>query len=197
MWQAGGEFSKSFCDGLWGVHIGRDSVLISSGAVPSGLSKSRRAPKRRTEHGCDVAMNEVLPLILLFLFGGFAVLIAALKGRARITAPTAVTLAVLEAISGLALMVLAFPTSGTLETAARMGVVTALMVGLSASVHLIHVRKKSRAREASEGRRLHYVLKFGIDAKGEVFEPIAELDVEPYGDAEDAGARETGLPSET
>jgi hypothetical protein len=44
---------------------------------------------------------------------------------------------------------------------------------------------------------LHYVLKFGIDAKGEVFEPIAELDVEPYGDAEDAGARATGLPSET
>ena len=125
-------------------------------------------------------MNEVLPLILLFLFGGFAVLIAALKSRARITALPAVFLAVLEAISGIALMVLAFPTSGTLETASRMGAVTALMVGLSASVHFIHVRKKSQAREASEGRRLHYALKFGIDAHGQVLsEPLPGLDVEP------------------
>ena len=129
-------------------------------------------------------MTEVLPLILLFLFGGFAVMTAALKSRARVTAPLGVVLAVLEAISGMVLMVVAYPRSGSMVTAAWVGVVTAVMVGLSSSVHLIHVHKKSRAREASEGRRLHYALKFGIDARGEVVgEPIPDLDLKPYGQA--------------
>jgi hypothetical protein len=145
-------------------------------------------------------MSEVLPLILLFLFGGFAVFTAALKIRARLGAPLGIVLAALEAISGIALMTIAFPTPGTLETALRMGVVTALMVGLSSTVHVINVHKKSRAREASEGQRLRYSLKFGIDAKGVLGEPVPELAAEPYElagrDAGDGAGRETGLPSE-
>ncbi len=43
--------------------------------------------------------NEFLPLILLFLFGGFAALSAVLKVRARVTAFLGVTLAVLEGLS--------------------------------------------------------------------------------------------------
>jgi hypothetical protein len=57
--------------------------------------------------------NQFLPLILLFLFGGFAVLSAVLKARAHVTAFSDVVLAVLEGISGMALMAAALPTSGS------------------------------------------------------------------------------------
>ena len=107
-------------------------------------------------------MNDLLPLILLFLFGGFAVLSAVLKSRARVTAPLGVVLAVLEGISGMALMVAALPMSGSLETASRVGIATAVVVGVSSTVHLIKVRERSRAREASEGKRLLGAVKYGM-----------------------------------
>ncbi len=106
--------------------------------------------------------NEFLPLILLFLFGGFAVLSAVLKARARVTALLGVALAVLEGLSGMALMAAALPTSGSLETASRMGILTAVLVGVSSTVHLLKVRERNRAREASEGKRLYAAVKYGV-----------------------------------
>jgi heme/copper-type cytochrome/quinol oxidase subunit 3 len=107
--------------------------------------------------------NEFLPLILLFLFGGFAVLSAVLKARARLMALPAVALAVLEAISGMALMAAAVPTSGSLESASRIGILTAVLVVVSSTVHMAKVRARSRVREESEGKRLYAALKYGID----------------------------------
>ncbi len=106
--------------------------------------------------------NEFLPLILLFLFGGFAALSAVLKARARVTALLGVALAVLEGLSGMALMAAALPTSGSLETASRMGILTAVLVGVSSTVHLLKVRERNRAREASEGKRLYAAIKYGV-----------------------------------
>ena len=110
--------------------------------------------------------NELIPLILLFLFGGFAVLSALLKTRARVTAPLAVGLAVLEGLSGLALMAAALPTSGSLETASRVAIVTAVLVALSSTVHMLKVRGRSRAQELTEGRRLYAAVKTGIHTSG-------------------------------
>jgi len=127
--------------------------------------------------------NELIPLILLFLFGGFAVLTALLKTRARVTAPLAVGLAVLEGLSGLALMAAALPTSGSLETAARVAIVTAVLVALSSTVHLLKVRGRSRAQELSEGGRLYAAVKTGIHtsglAEGEDAVPAPGLDPGP------------------
>ena len=106
--------------------------------------------------------NELIPLILLFLFGGFAVLSALLKTRARVTALLGVTLAVLEGLSGMALMAAALPMSGSLQTASRVGILTAAMVALSSTVHMLKVRDRSRAREASEGKRLYAAVKYGV-----------------------------------
>lgn len=84
----------------------------------------------------------------------------------------------------MALMVTAFPTSGSLETASRLGIITALMVGTSSTVHLIKVREQSRAREASVGRRLHLAVKYGMDSSGNLAgEPVPDLDGEANGDA--------------
>jgi len=113
-----------------------------------------------------VSQNEFLPLILLFLFGGFAVVSALLKTRARVTALLGVTLAVLEGLSGMALMAAALPMSGSLETASRMGILTAAVVALSSTVHMLKVRDRSRAREASEGRRLYASVKTGMHTSG-------------------------------
>ncbi len=110
--------------------------------------------------------NELIPLILLFLFGGFAVLTALLKTRGRVTALLAVTLAVLEGLSGLALMAAALPTSGSLETASRVAIVTAVLVALSSTVHMLKVRGRNRARELSEGGRLYAAVKTGIHTSG-------------------------------
>ena len=78
--------------------------------------------------------NQFLPLILLFIFGGFAVLSAVLKARARVTAFSDVVLAVLEGISGMALMAAALPTSGSLESASQIGILTAVLVAVSSTV---------------------------------------------------------------
>ncbi|MCH7855930.1 MAG: hypothetical protein IIB37_04195 [Gemmatimonadetes bacterium] len=107
--------------------------------------------------------NEFLLLILLFLFGGFALLSAALKARARVTALLGIALAVIEGLSGMALMAAAVPTSGSLESAARMGILTAVLVALSSTVHMLKVRERNRVREASEGKRLYAAVKYGID----------------------------------
>ncbi len=112
--------------------------------------------------------NEFLPLILLFLFGGFAALSAVLKVRARVTAFLGVTLAVLEGLSGMVLMAVALPTSGSLETASRMGILTAVLVGVSSTVHLLKVRERNRAREASEGKRLYAAIRYGVGASPDV-----------------------------
>ena len=120
-----------------------------------------------------MSQNEFLPLVLLFLFGGFAVLSALLKARARATALLGVTLAVLEGLSGMALMAAALPMSGSLETASRMGILTAAVVALSSTVHMLKVRDRSRAREASEGRRLYAAVKTGMHTSG----PAAGEDV--------------------
>ncbi len=106
--------------------------------------------------------NDFLPLILLFLFGGFAALSAVLKFRGGVTALSGVILAVLEGLSGLALMGTALPGTGSLETASRVGILTAVLVGVSSTVHLIKVRERTRAREASEGKRLYAAIQFGL-----------------------------------
>ena len=126
--------------------------------------------------------NEFLPLILLFLFGGFAVVSALLKARARVTALLGVTLAVLEGLSGMALMAAALPMSGSLETASRMAILTAVLVGVSSTVHLLKVRERNRAREASEGKRLYAAVKYGVGESPDVpgdgpSEPEASTDV--------------------
>lgn len=107
--------------------------------------------------------NQFFPLILLFIFGGFAVLSAVLKARTRVTAFSDVVLAVLEGISGMALMAAALPTSGSLESASWIGILTAVLVAVSSTVHMAKVRARSRAREESEGKRPYAALKYGID----------------------------------
>ena len=88
------------------------------------------------------------------------------KTRARVTAPLAVALAILEGLSGLALMAAALPTSGSLETASRLAIVTAVLVALSSTVHMLKVRGRSRAQELSEGGRLYAAVKTGIHTSG-------------------------------
>ncbi len=108
--------------------------------------------------------SDLLPLILLFLFGGFAVLSAVLKARAGVTSLLGVTLAVLEGLSGIALIFSALPMSGSLETASRMAILTAVLVAVSSTVHLMKVRERTRAREATEGKRLYAAIKYGVGA---------------------------------
>ena len=128
--------------------------------------------------------NEFLPLILLFLFGGFAVLSAVLKVRARVMAIPAVALAVLEGISGMALMGAAMPTSGSLESASRIGILTAVLVALSSTIHLLKVRERDRIREASEGKRLYAAVKYGIDGNpSPAADELPEADKLPEADA--------------
>ena len=105
-------------------------------------------------------MSSFLPLVLLFLFGGFAAVSALLKSRTRVTAPLAVGLTVLEGISGMVLMGASLPGSGSLETASQIGILTAVLVGISSMVHLMNVRKRSRFREVSEGKRLYAAIQY-------------------------------------
>ena len=111
-------------------------------------------------------MSDIGLLILLFLFGAFAILSAGLKARARITAPAAVILAVLEGLAGLVLMAVSRPTSGSLQTASAVGIATAALIVMSSTVHLVHVRNRRRARDASQERRLYQSIKYGLDAPG-------------------------------
>ena len=53
------------------------------------------------------------------------------------------------------LMGASLPTSGSLETASRIGILTAVLVAVSSTVHSTKVRERSRRREASEGKRLY------------------------------------------
>ncbi len=130
-------------------------------------------------------MSEFLPLVLLFLFGGFAAVSALLKSRARVTAPLGVGLTVLEGISGMVLMGASLPMSGSLETASRIGIVTAVLVGISSTVHLMKVRERSRGRQASEGKRLHAALRYETGDNPSVTgeEPPELDDSTPRGDA--------------
>jgi hypothetical protein len=108
-------------------------------------------------------VEDLLPLTLLFLFGGFAALSAVLKSRARVRALSAIVLAVLEGLSGMTLMVAAIPGSGSIQMASRIAIVTAALVAVSSTVHLMKVRERSRAREASEGKRLAAAVQYPVD----------------------------------
>ena len=105
-------------------------------------------------------MRDLLPLGLLFFFGGFAVLSAVLKSRAGVTTLLGVSLTVLEGISGIALMVSVLLAAESLVTASAVGIVTAVLVAFSSTVHLMKVRDRSRARQASEEKRLYTALKY-------------------------------------
>ena len=124
-------------------------------AVVQGLQGPGAPRKRGQDHGCRASVREFIPLVLLFLFGGFAALSALLKSRAKVTAPLSVVLTVLEGISGMVLMGASLPMSGSLETASRVGFVVAVLVALSSTVHLVKVRERGRGREASAGKRFY------------------------------------------
>ncbi len=88
-----------------------------------------------------------------------------LKIRARLKALLSIGLTVLEGLAGFALMAAALPTSGSLEAASRMGIVAAVLVAVSSTVHLLKVRERNRAREASEGSRLYASIRYGVDER--------------------------------
>ncbi|MCH7891131.1 MAG: hypothetical protein IH921_06475 [Gemmatimonadetes bacterium] len=140
-------------------------------------------------------MREFIPLVLLFLFGGFAALSALLKSRAKVTAPLSVGLTVLEGISGMVLMGASLPMSGSLETASRVGIVVAVLVALSSTVHLMKVRERDRGREASEGKRLYAAVGYETGESPSVIgEELSGLDDSTHsgdasGRARDAGGR--------
>ncbi len=113
---------------------------------------------------------------------------ALLKSRARVTAPLAVGLTVLEGISGMVLMGASLPGSGSLETASRIGIATAVLVGISSTVHLTKVRGRSRGREASEGKRLYAAIRYQTgDNPSATGEEPSELDDSTH--TEDASGR--------
>jgi hypothetical protein len=135
-------------------------------------------------------MNEFLPLILLFLFGGFAVVTALLKTRARVRSPLGVVLTFLEGISGLVLMGSALPGAGSLGRASWIAIVVAGLVAASSTVHLLTVRERSRAREASTGNRLAAAIEYPVgDAPAT---PGDDVSAEPRYPAEPDVTREPG-----
>ena len=104
------------------------------------------------------------------------------------TAPLAVGLTVLEGISGMVLMGASLPGSGSLETASRIGIATAVLVGMSSTVHLTKVRDRSRGGEASEGKRLYAAIRYQTGDKPSVTgEEPSELDDPTH--TEDASGR--------
>jgi hypothetical protein len=139
-------------------------------------------------------VSDFLPLVLLFLFGGFAIVSALLKSRARVTAPLGVGLTVLEGISGMVLMGASLPMSGSLETASRIGIVTAALVGISSAVHLMKVRERSRGREASEGKRLHAAIGYETGDSPSVIED-GPSNTDSSTDVEDGSGRPGGTLS--
>ena len=66
------------------------------------------------------------------------------------------------------LMGASLPTSGSLETASRIGILTAVLVAVSSTVHLIKVRERSRRREASEGKRLYAAIQYQTEGNPSV-----------------------------
>ena len=127
-------------------------------------------------------MRDLLPLGLLFFFGGFAVLSAVLKSRAGVTTLLGISLTVLEGISGIALMVSALLAAGSLATASAVGIVTAVLVAFSSTVHLMKVRDRSRVRQASEEKRLYTAIQYPMDdiasvTENEPSEPDFSIDL--------------------
>ena len=104
------------------------------------------------------------------------------------TAPLGVGLTVLEGISGMVLMGASLPTSGSLETASWIGILTAVLVAVSSTVHLMKVRERSRAREALEGKRLYAAIQYQTEDNPSVTgEEPTELDDSTH--PGDAGGR--------
>ena len=93
-----------------------------------------------------------------------------------------VSLTVLEGISGIALMVSALLGMESLATASAVGIVTAVLVTFSSTVHLIKVRDRSRAREASAEKRLYAAIKYPMGdiasvTENEPSEPDLSIDL--------------------
>jgi hypothetical protein len=122
-----------------------------------------------------------------------------LKSRARVTAPLSVLLAVAEGISGMVLMGASLPGTGSLETASRLGIVTAVLVAISSAVHLMKVRARGRGREASEGKRLYAALRYEtVDHQSVTGEELSDLgNSSPPGDGGDPPAEPGGDPGGT
>jgi len=68
---------------------------------------------------------------------------AVLKSRAGMTTLLGVSLTVLEGISGIALMLSTLLRAGSLATASAVGIVTAVLVAFSSTVHVMKVRDRS------------------------------------------------------
>ncbi len=168
-------------------------------AVVQGLQGPGAPRKRGQGHGRRASVREFIPLVLLFLFGGFAALSALLKSRAKVTAPLSVVLTVLEGISGMVLMGASLPMSGSLETASRLGLVAAVLVALSSTVHLMQVRERSRSREVSEGKRLYAAVGYETGKSPSVIgEELSGLDDSTHpGDASGPAADAGGRPGDT
>ena len=83
------------------------------------------------------------------------------------------------------LMGASLPTSGSLETASRIGILTAVLVAVSSTVHLMKVRERSRRREASEGKRLYAAIQYPTEGNPSVTggEPSEADDSTHPGDA--------------
>lgn len=108
-------------------------------------------------------MGEIPLRVLLFLFGGFAILWAFLKGRARArTGEGGSGLALVEFLVGAALLIVVVPAVGSLRTAIGFGVATAVVVIVTTGLHALKTRELRRAREDSEGTRLYARVKFGV-----------------------------------
>ncbi len=108
-------------------------------------------------------MGEIPLRVLLFFFGGFAILSAFLKTRARArTGESGSGLALIELFFGAALLIVVMPAVGSLRAAVGFGVATAGIVILTTGLHALKTRELRRAREESEGTRLYARIKFGV-----------------------------------
>ncbi len=172
---------------------------LAGRAVVQGLQGPGAPRKGGQDHGRRASVREFIPLVLLFLFGGFAALSALLKSRAKVTAPLSVGLTVLEGISGMVLMGASLPMSGSLETASRVGIVAAVLVALSSTVHLMKVRQRGRAREVSEGKRLYAAVGYETGETTSVIgEELSGLDDSTHSaDASGRAADTGGRPGDT
>ena len=108
-------------------------------------------------------MGEIPLRVLLFLFGGFAILSAFLTARARArVGESGSGLVLVEFFFGAGLLIVVLPGVGSLGTAVGFGVATAGVVILTTGLHALKTRELRRAREESEGTRLYTRIKFGV-----------------------------------
>ena len=108
-------------------------------------------------------MGEIPLRVLLFLFGGFAIVSALLKTRARARLQAGGSgVALIELFFGAALFVVAMPAVGSLRMAVGFGAATAGVVVLTTVLHMLKTGELRRAREESEGERLYARVKFGV-----------------------------------